>query len=74
MQREVLAVLTVVAEIKVQVEAGRELTDREFRLTRECRDRAGREWVRFNRVCKEAERVWRPSLGKCIHVIAGLRR
>ena len=99
-QREVLSVLKVVAEIKVQVKAGRELTDREFRLTRELldvhsrrlddrleprvddlevsnarRDRAGREWVRFNRVCKEAERVWRPSLGKCIHVsIAGLRR
>lgn len=37
-QREVLSVLKVVDDIKEQIEAGRELTDREFRLTRELLD------------------------------------
>lgn len=39
------------------------------------RERAAREWARFNRVCKEAEHVWRPGLGKCMHIsVAGPRR
>lgn len=39
------------------------------------RERVAREWARFNRVCKEAEHVWRPGLGKCVHIsVAGPRR
>lgn len=105
-QFEVQSVLEAVADIKDHVEAGREFTDREFRLTRELLDAHRRRlddltihlerleprvdalqisvinqiarakaWARFNRVCREPEFVWRPSLGRCVHVSeAGSRR
>lgn len=104
-QREVLAALKVIDDVRRQVEAGREMTDREVRLTRELLDAhdrrladlAGRldrlepridglevafaahianfkAWLWYNRVCKQSEYVWRPRLGKCVHVsVAGTR-
>jgi hypothetical protein len=109
----VLAVLKEVADIKADAEKGREMTEREYRLTRELLDdyvsrlRAYEEllasygarlqahertlaslmsdtkairaqlaaWRYRNRLCREAEHVWRPNLGCCVHIsVAGPRR
>ncbi len=58
-QREVLAVLQAVAEIKVQVDAGREMTDREFRLTREFLDTHDARLSDLTRRVDDVERTTR---------------
>ncbi len=98
-RRQTLITLQIVADLKEQLEAGRELTEREYKLTRELLDaqmrvldvlgvrvtllereaaraRArARAWHYFNRVCNQAEMVWRPEQAKCLHIsVAGQRR
>ena len=81
-EREVLAILKVVIDVQAQVEAGQEMTDREFRLTRELLDAHSRHLDdlagRLSRIERDFRRpgcrvghAWRN--GKCVDVAANPR-
>jgi hypothetical protein len=76
-QKEVLAVLKVVAEIKEMAEAAREMTDREYRLTRELLEVHDQRLEDLTgRVAKLEKKIERPGCdvyhacrnGRCINV------
>ena len=63
--KEVQAVLQIVADIALQVEAGQEMTDREFRLTRDLLDAHGR---RIDDLTARVDRIDRDTQGHAAEI------
>lgn len=81
-ERQVMTILRVVTEVQAQVEAGQEMTDREFRLTRELLDaHSGRLDDLAGRVSRIERDFRRPGCGfghawrngRCVDVAANPR-
>jgi hypothetical protein len=108
----VLGMSKEVADLKAYADKGREMTEREYRLTRELLDSYGARlhaydellasfgtrlqaserrlaslvrdakairaqfatWLYHNRACKQAEHVWRSTLGRSVHVSVARER